>query len=226
MGKDRHVGLGDCHGINFISPLLRGKSAATATIVLEALLATAPSSIDSDLALVQAILRRDRKASAEFVQLCSDSVFRYVRFRLHPHVEAVDDVVQEVFLAAWKSLSNYRGGSPLQGWVLGIARHRVEDHYRQLLRNAQFVDDPEERVSDEPPLDDLLDRKSSHQRTAVILAALPEQYRTVLLWRYWDQRSADEIATEIDRTPKAVERLLSRARQQFREQWHQKEALR
>ena len=153
-------------------------------------------------------------------------MYRYVRFRLHPHVEAVDDVVQEVFLAALKSLANYSGVSPLRAWVLGIARHRVEDHYRQLLRNVQFVDDPDEFVSDDQPLDDVLDRKTSHERTAQILAALPEQYRTVLLWRYWDQRSAEEIAIEIARTPKAVERLLSRARHQFRQQWHQKEAAR
>ena len=206
--------------------MARGITLPTATIETEALIATAPSTISSDLALAQSVLRRDRKASAEFVQLCSDAVYRYVRFRLHPHVEAVDDVVQEVFLAAWKSLANYSGVSPLRAWVLGIARHRVEDHYRQLLRNVQFVDDPDDCVSDDQPLDEVLDRKTSHDRTAQILAALPEQYRTVLLWRYWDQRSADEIAIEIARTPKAVERLLSRARHQFRQQWHQKEAAR
>ena len=206
--------------------MARGITLPTATIETEALIATAPSTISSDLALAQSVLRRDRKASAEFVQLCSDAVYRYVRFRLHPHVEAVDDVVQEVFLAAWKSLANYSGVSPLRAWVLGIARHRVEDHYRQLLRNVQFVDDPDDCVSDDQPLDEVLDRKTSHDRTAKILAVLPEQYRTVLLWRYWDQRSADEIAIEIARTPKAVERLLSRARHQFRQQWHQKEAAR
>ena len=106
--------------------------------------------------------------------------------------------------------------SPLRAWVLGITRHRLEDYYRQLLRNVQCVDDPDACVSDDQPLDDVLDRKTSHDRTAQILAALPEQYRAVLLWRYWDQSSAEEIAIEIARTPKAVERLLSRARHQFR----------
>ena len=133
-------------------------------------------------------------------------------------------MVQEVFLAAWKSLANYRGSSPLRQWVLGIARHRVEDHYRQLLRHDQFVDDPEEYVAGDAELDYLLDKKVSVERTTRILAELPAHYRTVLLWRYWDQRSAEEIAIEIDRTPKAVERLLARARQQFRQQWMEKEA--
>jgi RNA polymerase sigma-70 factor, ECF subfamily len=179
--------------------------------------------IENDLALAQAVLRRDRKASAELVQLYSDPVYRYVRLRLHPRLEAVDDIVQEVFLAAWKGLAGYRGTSPLKSWILGIARHRVEEHYRQLLRNVALPEDAEETPSADPPLHDALDRQSNQERTALVLGLLPDHYRAVLLWRYWDGRSADAIACELQRSPKAVERLLARARLQFRELWDQKE---
>ena len=59
-------------------------------------------------------------------------------------------------------------------------------------------------------------------RISSILSQLPEDYRTVLLWRYWEKKSAEEIGAEIGRTAKAVERLLARARQQFREAWEVK----
>jgi RNA polymerase sigma factor (sigma-70 family) len=53
------------------------------------------------------------------------------------------------------------------------------------------------------------------------MAELPEMYRVVLLWRYWEGKSATDIAQSIGRTPKAVERLLARARQQFREHYQE-----
>ena len=174
--------------------------------------------------LAKAVLRRDRKASAEFVQLYSDPLYRYIRFRLQPRLESVEDLVQEVFLTAWKSLDKYQGASPLRVWLLGIARHKVQDHYRQILKSVPFPDDAEELKSDDEPLEALLATRQAQERVSAILVQLPEDYRTALLWRYWEKRSAEEIGAEIGRTSKAVERLLSRARQQFKQQWQGKEA--
>ncbi len=178
--------------------------------------------MDIDLELAKAVLQRDRKASAEFVQLYSDPVYRYVRFRLQPRVEAVDDLVQEVFLTAWKSLGRYEGGAPLKQWMLGIARHKVQDHYRQVLKCVSFPDDDEELADSSDGLEVQLGTAQAQARISSILTQLPEDYRTVLLWRYWEKKSAEEIGAEIGRTPKAVERLLARAREQFKEAWQAK----
>lgn len=96
---------------------------------------TGENQADLDCVLVAAVLRKDRKATAEFVARYSDCVYRYIRARLSPRLDLVDDTVQETFLAAWEHLSTYRGTSPLQSWLLGIARHKVEDYYRSVLRN-------------------------------------------------------------------------------------------
>jgi RNA polymerase sigma-70 factor (ECF subfamily) len=175
---------------------------------------------DTDWALAQAVVARDRKAIAEFVMLCSDPLYRYVRSRLQPRFEFVDDLVQDVFLTAWRSLPNYRGQSPLKSWILGIARHKVEDHYRDRLRDLALPDDATETIPEPAPgADSVLEKARSAAATAAILDALPEPYRVVLLWRYWEQRSAEEMAALTGKTPKAIERLLSRARHEFRQQW-------
>ncbi len=179
--------------------------------------------MDTDLELARAVLQRDRKASAEFVQFYSDPVYRYVRFRLQPRVEAVEDLVQEVFLTAWKSLGRYEGGAPLKQWILGIARHKVQDHYRQVLKSVPFPEDADQLADSSDGLEIQLGTAQAQARISSILAKLPDHYRTVLLWRYWEKKSAEEIGSEIGRTPKAVERLLSRARQQFKEAWQGKE---
>jgi DNA-directed RNA polymerase specialized sigma24 family protein len=91
--------------------------------------------------LVAAILRKDRKATARFVADYTDGVFAYVRHRLAPRSDLVDDVVQDVFLAALSGLSGFRGTSPLRSWLLGIARHKVESFYRQRLREPEALAD-------------------------------------------------------------------------------------
>src|SRR6516162_11191229 len=95
---------------------------------------------NGDVALVTAVLQRDRKATAEFVNTYTDAVYSFIRRRLSPRHDLVDDLVQEVFIAAWENLNSFRGTSPLRAWLLGIARHKVEDYYRRLLQSAQPLD--------------------------------------------------------------------------------------
>src|SRR4030095_7763293 len=58
-----------------------------------------------------------------------------------PRADVVDDVVQDVFLAALGSLSSFLGHAPLRSWLLGIARHKVEAFYRQQLREPEPLAD-------------------------------------------------------------------------------------
>jgi RNA polymerase sigma-70 factor (ECF subfamily) len=172
--------------------------------------------------LVAAILQKDRKATAEFVARYADQIYLYIRSRLIPRLDLVDDLVQEVFLAAWENLATYRGESPLGWWLQGIARHKVENFYRACLRSPL----PLEEVSQEAPqvvmevdMDELLDRGRLQEKIRRVLATLPEAYRLALLWRYWEKCSTQEMAMRTGKTEKAIERLLAHAREMFRERW-------
>lgn len=188
--------------------------------MLDAVSSPATTENAADLALAQAILARDRKAAAELVRRFSGPLSGYVRSRLQPRWEDVDDIVQETFLTALRGMSGYHGAAPLKSWLLGIARHKVEDHYRARLRATPLPEDAAGTLpAEDPALDMQLDRKQARRRTAEILSALPEHYRIVLLWRYWEQRSAADMAAGTGRTVKSVERLLARARAEFGERW-------
>jgi RNA polymerase sigma-70 factor (ECF subfamily) len=174
------------------------------------------------LKLVAALLARDRKAAAEFVSRYTDRIYAYVFARLMPRTEQAEDLVQEVFLAAWERLQEYRGQASLESWLLGIARHKVEDHYRARLRKLVPLED-EPRAAREnavlPDWDERLDEERLRERTVRVLAALPEHYRMALLWRYWENCPMHEMAVRTGKTEKAIERLLARARSQFRREW-------
>jgi RNA polymerase sigma-70 factor (ECF subfamily) len=165
--------------------------------------------------LVEAVLRKDRKATAEFVERFADAIYNYVHWRLYPATDAAEDLVQDVFLDAWRGLERYRGDAALTAWLLGIARHKVQDYYRKALRTVELPDDPG-AASEHPEFERALADRQQEARIQQVLAELPETYRVVLLWRYWDGQSGAQIAAAIGRTEKAVERLLARAREQFR----------
>ena len=181
----------------------------------------------SDRELVAEILSKDRKATAEFVARYADHVYAYVRRRLIPRADLVEDLVQEVFLAAWESLDKFRGDSSLRSWLLGIARHKVEDHYRKRLRELQLAEE-EEGTESEPvsahDLEGALAERQTGELTREVLSILPENYSVVLLWRYWENRSLRDIAVQTGRTEKAIERLLARARQQFKKRWYEQQS--
>jgi RNA polymerase sigma-70 factor (ECF subfamily) len=177
---------------------------------------------DPDSRLAAAILAGDRKATAEFVSRYADRVYRYVLSRLIPQTDLVEDLVQDVFLVAWEHLASYRGESSLEAWLLGIARHKVEDHYRTRLRAPVAIEEEPEEAAEWPLMPDLdqwLDDERLRERTLRVLADLPEPYRLALLWRYWEKCPVQEMAMRTGKTQKSMERLLARARSQFRRKW-------
>jgi RNA polymerase sigma-70 factor (ECF subfamily) len=181
------------------------------------------ASRDDERELVASILRKDRKAAAQLVADHIDAVYAYARHRLMPHAELADDVVQDVFLAALNGVGTFEGQSSLRSWLIGIARHKIEDIYRQRLRLAEPLDDGDgvdaEPGAEVPTLDDQIDTARTRAKARHVLAQMPERYGLVLLWRYWEHRSTREIAVATGTTEKSVERMLARARARFKELW-------
>jgi RNA polymerase sigma-70 factor (ECF subfamily) len=172
--------------------------------------------------LVSEVLGKDRKATAEFVSRCTDYVYPFVRRRLMPRTELVEDLMQEILLAAWQNLAHFRGDSGLRSWILGIARHKVEDYYRKRLRATEVQEDDDSltELSAVPEFEGQLDAASEQERVQRTLVHLPEPYALALLWRYRDNRSLREMAELTGKTEKAMERLLARARENFKRRWN------
>lgn len=172
--------------------------------------------------LIAGVLEKDRKATAEFVARYADPVHNYVARRLAPRGDLTEDVVHEVFIVALQGLHGFAGQSSLLSWLLGIARHKVEDVYRARLREPEALDEtdgPGPAVTATPDFEAAIDGARLRDKTQRVLAQLPEPYATALRWRYWEKRSTTEMAAGSGRTDKAMERLLARARAQFRRLW-------
>lgn len=132
-------------------------------------------------------------------------------------------MIQDVFLSALNGLAAFQRQSSLRTWLIGIARHKIEDIYRQRLRLPEGLDDPDsvagESLSATTALDEQIDAARARAKVRQVLGRMPERYSLMLLWRYWEHRSARDVAVAVGTTEKSVERTLARGRARFKELW-------
>ncbi|WP_030439831.1 sigma-70 family RNA polymerase sigma factor [Actinoplanes subtropicus] len=118
----------------------------------------------------------DGDALAEFVRATQAEVWRFTAALVDPG--AADDLTQETYLRAFKSLPGFEGRSSARTWLLGIARRTCADHLRSVVRRRRLdarlaaqaatelpVPDPAHRLGTA----DLLGRLSEERRTAFVL---------------------------------------------------------
>jgi len=176
--------------------------------------------------LVDRARKGDRDA---FEQLVSSHLARVWRlaWRIVRHDADAEDVVQEVFLAAWQGIAGYRGDCAFTTWLHRIAVTRalnyVDRSAEKVRRASRPIDEPAAGDPDgEPPLSRLadggptplesLEAREMLRRLADCVSRLPSAWRAVVALRDGESLAYDEIARVLDLAIGTVRSRLSRAR--------------
>jgi RNA polymerase sigma-70 factor (ECF subfamily) len=125
-----------------------------------------------------------------------------------------EELTADTMLAAVDFLKRDRPNSLSTAWLLGIARHKLVDHWRKRSREERGLSSlaAQEASEAEDPWDVHLDSL----RARATLDTLAAQHRAVLTLRYLDDLPVAEVADILDRTTHATEALLVRAKAAFR----------
>jgi len=179
------------------------------------------SEIAEDLALAQRIASGDESALKTLYQSYADPLYAFICHSMEGDQSEAEEVWQESLEAAVRMLPTYRGQCRFFSWICGIARHKLADYWRQKNRSRQHLSlmPPENlaRLMDEGPLpDEVVGQRATCLWVVEILGLLPQTYRNALVARYADGLSVEEIAKSLDKSYKATESLLSRAKEAFR----------
>lgn len=129
----------------------------------------------------------------------------------------VEDVVQDVFLAALKALPKFRGESTVSTWLTRIAVNACRSHgrKRRLRIFATSQQRSETRLNRSPECK-LMDRER-FERVRAAIRGLPVKYREVVVLRYLEELAVSEITQVLGLGRNAVEVRLNRARQWMKE---------
>ena len=157
----------------------------------------------------------DQQAFAELVHAFQRPIYNLCYRMLGSSGEA-EDATQEAFLRAYTKLETYDPNRKFSSWVLSIASHHCIDRLRKRRGDTVSMDElqswrwlPDDGV--EPEQQALHDEGRHTVRT--VLQRLPPQYRLVIVLRYWQDLSYEEIAQVTDSTQSAIKSRLHRARQ-------------
>jgi RNA polymerase sigma-70 factor (ECF subfamily) len=142
-------------------------------------------------------------------------VYAYVAYRLMPDREGARDITQEVFLAAMKGFSQYRGDASHLTWLRSIARFKIADHLRLRVLSAGSVSSLDLLAQD--AFEQLSQREEQAQLVSAVMRELPVKYADLLEEKYLEGLSVADIARRRGESDKAVESNLSRARDAFRQ---------
>jgi RNA polymerase sigma-70 factor (ECF subfamily) len=167
-----------------------------------------------DHGLVAAVLAGEREAFRALVEREQGAVYRAC-LRILGRAHDAEDVAQESFLMAYRSIGTYRGDGPLGGWLMRIATRQA---FRRLGQRRDAAELPPElpigAAGGDPVAAALAGERERAVRLAV--AALNGPYREVVALRFFAELSLEEIAATTGRPVNTVKTHLRRGLERLR----------
>ena len=173
--------------------------------------------------VVEACQRGDQEAFRVLFETHKDRVYS-IALRYAGDPATAMDIAQETFLKLLSSIGQYRGDASFESWLYRMVVNTCLDHHRRRRRFLPMVEEALDmfRAPRESALHDLL-REEQEERVQQVVAQLPEEQRIVVVLRYTEGLSYEEIAdllgcrrgtvaSRLNRAHKALERRLSSLR--------------
>ncbi len=139
-----------------------------------------------------------------------NAVYRYILVRVGSHDDA-QDITAQTFTSALANFHAYRGEGETAAWLLGIARHKVADHFRSLGRRTVVPLNEEITLPDHiPEPDETVALRLQVERVTAALDALAPDRAEALRLHLFGGLTSKEAAAVMRKTESAVKMLISR----------------
>ena len=170
------------------------ESEMTGNLFFSTTAATAPAKEkwQMEAQIVERVMAGDEEAFGELYRIYAPMVHGIVLARV-PRDE-VADIVQEVFLSAYKNLPNLRDKTTVGAWLAAIARNRAVEFYRQLKPTEELSEDLKSKN----------DANAEAREILKTIRALPDAYKETLILRLIEGMTGNEIAEQTGLTPESV----------------------
>ena len=172
--------------------------------------------------LIDSARQGDQDAFAQLIRLYEKRIFA-LTLRMCRNPADAEEAAQEAFLAAWQGLAFFRGDSSFSTWLYRLASNACVDLLRRESRHRSAAgpslndeDVSVDAVAPAPTPHMLAEQAELRRQIEDGLAALPEDYRQVLILREIHQRSYDEISEILSLDLGTVKSRINRGRKRLR----------
>jgi RNA polymerase sigma-70 factor (ECF subfamily) len=174
----------------------------------------------SDARLVEEARGGDRDAFGDLVVRYERRLIRVI-LRFVPDVTLAEDLAQETFLRAYGRLDQFDSARRFGPWLFRIGVNLTLDYLRKRKRRGRWVlfSETSSERSPDPSVADPRNGIDLSQEVRVVLEAIPEKYRVVLVLRDLENFTTSEIAAILNRKEATIRWRLAEARDRFRALW-------
>ncbi|MDR3559782.1 MAG: RNA polymerase sigma factor [Candidatus Pacebacteria bacterium] len=178
----------------------------------------------SDNELIKLIRQDNSERYAEIIERYQGKLFAYI-YRLVGSRDEAEDLLQDVFIKAYRNLKSYDAERKFSSWIYRIAHNEAVNHIkrRSLKRFIPWEDvtatkDKLEMSSAEEDAQSSWIRKETSQEVDQAINRLPFKYKQVLVLRYYSDKSYEEISAILSRPVNTVGTLINRAKKKLAEE--------
>jgi RNA polymerase sigma-70 factor (ECF subfamily) len=164
--------------------------------------------------------QNDENAFEHLVETYQKPVFNLC-YRMLGNQQEAEDAAQEAFWRAYQAIDRYDNNRSFITWLLSITAHYCIDLQRKRRLPTLDIDlmTDFDAPDSTPGPETMLKRKQDSEAINTLLGNLKEQDRAIIILRYWQEFSEEEIARTLSLSVSAVKSRLHRARLQLANLW-------
>ena len=173
----------------------------------------------SDLELVQLALV-DQEDFLYLVNRYEPKLIKFIRRISGLNLEDSQDLLQEVFIKVYQNLNDFDQSLKFSSWIYRIARNQVISNYRKNKSRPQLslfdLDlESSEQLASDFDISLGIDQNIMRQKIVDVLRLLDKKYQEVIILKYLEDKSYEEISDIIKKPVSTVGTLLSRGKNAF-----------
>lgn len=165
---------------------------------------------------VQQVLAGDKQAYAHIINKYKNQLYATI-LRMTKNPQDAQDLIQDAFIKVYRNLDKYDRSGSFAGWLYRVSINHCMDEFRKKrFATVQVEIDDEMSVNPNHPELVFLKKEKSRQLERLI-ATLPEDERLIILLRYVNDMSYDEIGELMEVPLSTVRNKLHRAKKKMRD---------
>lgn len=149
-------------------------------------------------------------------------LFNYIRRITNVSPDDVEDLLQEVFLKVYLNLNDFDSSLKFSTWIYSITRNQVISNHRKLKVRAEGhsveIDELARSIMSDANIEGSIDHDYLKDNISKVLDGIDKKYREVLILKYLEEKSYEEISVIIRKPSGTVGSLINRAKLEFRKE--------
>lgn len=171
--------------------------------------------MDEEQQWIQKVLKGNKQAYEHIINKYKNPLYGTI-LRMTKHPEDAQDLVQEAFIKVYHQLEKYDGKGSFSSWLYRVAINHCLDEFRKKKYKVKHTEMKEDTVVNDKSPEVIFLKKEKHRQLERLITTLPEDERLIILMRYRNELSYQEMSDILGIPVSHIRNKLHRAKNKMR----------